>query len=696
MKGRNRLAYEQSPYLLQHQNNPVDWYPWSDDAFERAAAEDRPIFLSIGYATCHWCHVMERESFEDESVARILNEHFVSIKVDREERPDVDAIYMDVCEMLSGQGGWPLTIVMTPDRKPFFAATYLPRDSRYGRMGMLELLPRIAAVWKEQREDVLQSAEHLTTTLRRAAEITSESDVLDERTLERGFNQLKRRYDATDGGFGTAPKFPTPHNLLFLLRYWRRTADYTALAMVVYTLDKMVRGGIFDQLGGGFHRYSTDRSWLLPHFEKMLYDQALMATAYAETFQATGSEELRDAAYRVLRYVLRDLTSPEGAFYSAEDADSEGEEGKFYVWSLAEVESVLEPDDAALVARVFGLTEDGNFEDEATRERTGMNVLHVAHTPADVERVTGESAASVRARLEAAMERLFTHRNARVRPALDDKILTDWNGLMIAALAISARTFGEPEFLEKAEQSMAFILEKMRPEEGVLLHRYRAGHAGIPAMADDYAALIWALIELYGSSFRPEYLRHAVTLTDEMDHHFRDAERSGFFLARVDAADLIVRQKEVYDGAIPSANSLHAWNLVRLARLTGRTAYEETAAEVFAFAAPYAAQHASAHTALLMALEHAYSPSMEIVIAGEPDAEGTRAFLEVVRSGYRPNLAVLQHSVESDGVLEELAPFVAGQVPIDGRTAAYFCQDFACQAPTTDPGELQRMLDEVT
>ncbi|HEX7070397.1 MAG TPA: thioredoxin domain-containing protein [Rhodothermales bacterium] len=696
MMRANRLAGEQSPYLLQHQHNPVDWYPWSDEAFERAAREDRPIFLSIGYATCHWCHVMERESFEDESVARLLNDHFVSIKVDREERPDIDSIYMTVCQLLAGQGGWPLTIVMTPDRRPFFAATYIPKHTRHGRLGLMELLPRIAGVWRDQRDEVLASAEHMTQTLRRASAFSASAETLDVPVLDAAYQLLLRRFDGVHGGFGAAPKFPTPHNLLFLLRYWHRTGERRALAMAAHTLERMREGGIFDQLGGGFHRYSTDAEWLLPHFEKMLYDQALLAVACAEAFQATSDPIFAETARSVLAYVDRDLGSRDGGFHSAEDADSEGEEGKFYLWTLAEVESVLEPDDAALVARRFGMHEDGNFEDEATRERTGQNVLHVAVDLEALARESGKSVEQVAERLEHARRLLFEHREKRVRPALDDKVLTDWSGLAIAAFAICGRAMNEPAYVGRARRAAEFLLRNMLAPDGTLLHRYRSGAAGITGMADDYAGLIWGLIELYQSTFDAHYLKHAVALSDVMHAHFWDGENGGYFLSRADAADLIVRQKEMYDGASPSANSLQAWNLIRLSRLTGRVEFEERASSLFAFAAPFVREQPSAHTALLMALEASISPSTEVVIAGDPEATETKAFVSAVRSGYRPHLVALLHAgrPEHDGPLEELAPYVAAQGPVNGQPAAYLCREFACQAPTTDPDALRRMLDD--
>lgn len=691
----NRLASEQSPYLLQHRHNPVAWYPWSEEAFERARAEDRPIFLSIGYATCHWCHVMERESFEDEEVARLLNDSFVSIKVDREERPDIDGIYMAVCQMLTGQGGWPLTIVMTPDRRPFFAATYIPKHSRHGRTGMTELLPRIASVWRHQREDVLRSADHLTEVLQRATTVPAAGTVPDEKVLEAGFRQLSERFDGMHGGFGSAPKFPTPHNLFFLLRYAARTGDASARQMVTETLDAMMNGGIFDHLGGGFHRYATDAVWLLPHFEKMLYDQALLSTAYTEGYLASGREAFAEVTHAVLRYVLRDLRSPEGAFYCAEDADSEGREGLFYLWTVDEVESVLDAEDAAMFCRVYSVIEDGNFEDEATGDRTGENVLHRAERASVVALELGVAESELEDRLARARAALRARREARVRPERDDKVLTDWNGLMIAALAIAARALREPAYLEHAQRAADFIRERLRTPDGALLHRARNGIAGIDAMADDFAALAWAMIELYESSFIVTYLEQAMSLADEMHARFWDDAHGGYFTAGAGVDDLIVRQKEYYDGAIPSANSLQAWNLVRLARITGQPRFEDRAHEVMSSAAAQVNQHPSAYTMMLIAVDMASRPSTEVVIVGDPVEGGAAKLLDVVREMYRPELVVLcKLPGEAGERLAESAPFVAEQRMLDGRATAYLCRDFACQMPTDDPEVLRKQLKE--
>ncbi len=480
----NRLQHAHSPYLLQHRENPVDWWAWSDEAFEAARAQDKPVFLSIGYSTCHWCHVMAHESFEDEEVARLMNDAFISIKVDREERPDIDNLYMTVCQMMTGHGGWPLTVLMTPDKKPFFAGTYFPKHSRHGRPGMLDLVPRIQQAWQEERQKLLASAEEITGILQEAAARPASGRSLDQDALHLAFAQLRRRFDPQHGGFGTAPKFPAPHNLLFLLRYWKRTGEDLALRMVEATLHHMRLGGVYDHVGYGFHRYATDARWTLPHFEKMLYDQAMIALACVETFQATGNAAYEQTARDIFAYVLRDMTAPEGGFYSAEDADSEGREGKFYLWTLDELRAVLDADLAALVVRIYNVEAAGNFEEEATRQRTGENILYLKKPLAEHAAALGVDEATLAARLERARQILFDHREARVHPGKDDKVLTDWNGLMIAVLARAARVFDDDAYARAAQGAAAFLLTTMRRDDGRLLHRFRRGDAALPGTCD--------------------------------------------------------------------------------------------------------------------------------------------------------------------------------------------------------------------
>ena len=572
----NRLIREKSPYLLQHAYNPVDWYTWGDEAFEKARKEDKPIFLSIGYSTCHWCHVMEHESFEDTEVARLMNEAFVSIKVDREERPDLDHVYMTVCQMMTGAGGWPLNVILTPDRKPFFAGTYFPKESRFGRLGMMDLAPRIEELWRTQREQVLQSASKIMLALRQVPD-SSPGQVPGKDVLDSAYQQLAERFDPVQGGFSQAPKFPTPHNMLFLLRYWKRTGETRALEMVEKTLQAMRLGGIYDHVGFGFHRYSTDAEWLVPHFEKMLYDQAMLAMAYTEAYQATGKSEYAKTAQEIFAYVLRDMTAPNGGFYSAEDADSEGVEGKFYVWNLEDIDRVLESGEADLVKRVFNAKLSGNFEEEATGRLTGSNILHQKSSLSEVASELKLSREELEERLQEARKKLFAAREKRIHPHKDDKILTDWNGLMIAALSKGAQAFDQPKYADAARKAADFIFKTMRDPSGRLLHRFRDGEAALHAHVDDYSFLIWGLLELYEASFDVHYLQSALTLNDDFMAHFWDAGGGGLYFTADDAEELLLRKKEIYDGATPSGNSVAALNLLRLARITANADLEQRA-----------------------------------------------------------------------------------------------------------------------
>ncbi len=693
LEKKNRLAKEKSPYLLQHAGNPVDWFPWGDEAFEAARRAGKPIFLSIGYATCHWCHVMEHESFEDPEVAALMNETFVNIKVDREERPDIDQVYMTVCQMMTGSGGWPLTVLMTPDKKPFFAGTYFPRETRHGRIGMLELAPRIGRLWADERDKVSGSAEQITARLEAVAGGRSAGAV--DRTLpDRAVRELAGRYDAVHGGFNSAPKFPSPHNLTLLARYAALEDEPKTLEMVDHTLERMHRGGIFDQVGHGFHRYSTDVRWLLPHFEKMLYDQALLVFASVEASLAGGQADHRRTAEETITYVLRDMTSPDGAFFSAEDADSEGEEGRFYVWTADELEAVLGPDDAAVARGVWNVAADGNFADEATGETSGVNILHRTESEAELAERLGVDVDVFRDRIESIRKRLFANREQRVHPLKDDKVLADWNGLMAAALARAGRVFDRPEWVDAAGRAVDFAVTRMRDADRRLHHRWRDGELSIPGFLDDHAFLIGALLELYDATLDSRHLERAVELQAAADSLFWDAEHGGCFFAAADNEPLLVRQKEIYDGAIPSGNSATAANLLRLARLTGNTDHAERADRIFAAFASDTARGASAHSHLADAMLLARTPSMEIVIAGEPEASDTAALLEVIRSRYLPQATVLLVSPGPEGDrIRRLAPFTEGHMLVDGRAAAYVCRDFACRQPVTEPAELARLLD---
>lgn len=673
----NRLHREKSPYLLQHKDNPVDWWAWCEEAFEEARARDIPVFLSIGYATCHWCHVMERESFEDGEVAQLLNAAFVNIKVDREERPDVDAVYMKVCQLLTGRGGWPLTIIMTPEKEPFFAATYIPKHSRHGIMGMMDLVPRVRHAWTEGRSQVQANADSLTGALQQSIHRASSQREAGIATLERAFLSLQHSYDSVHGGFGGAPKFPAPHNLRFLLRYWKRTGNADALRMVEETLRHMRRGGIFDHVGYGFHRYATDREWKVPHFEKMLYDQAMLALAYTDAFQATGDAQYRETARAVLTYVLRDLASPEGGFHCAEDADSEGREGKFYLWRREELFACLGEELALLVAQVYHVEDGGNFLDEVSRERTGENILHQP-----------EAEAGQQARLEQARQLLFDYRERRIRPAKDDKILADWNGLMIAALARAARVFDDPSYSRAATAAWDFLSATMMRANGRLLHRWRDGEAGIEGMLDDYAFCIWGLLELYATTFEAAHLETALALTATCDQHFSDPDEGAFFLTADDGESLIVRPKEAYDGAAPSGNSIMAMNLLRLARLTGNADLERNAFRVIQCFVDALDATPTGFTAMLSALDYGVGPSCEVIVAGAMDTADTQVLLKALAGIYLPNMVTLVRPEAPSGeppAIDRLAPQIAAYATVEGKAAAYVCRDYECSLPVTDP-----------
>ncbi len=680
----NRLINEKSPYLLAHAHQPVDWFPWGDEAFDRARARDCPVFLSIGYATCHWCHVMARESFEDPEVARLLNEAFVCIKVDREERPDVDQLYMTVCHLLTGGGGWPLTVIMTPDRRPFFAGTYFPKESRLGATGLLELVPRLAEMWTERRSALDEAAEEIIASLARSAEEPPAGEVGPE-VLRPGFEGLALQFDSLHGGFGNAPKFPTPHHLLFLLRYWHRTGEGHALEMVERTLEAIRRGGVFDQVGYGLHRYSTDARWLVPHFEKMLYDQALYVLAAVEAFQATGKATYRRTAEETLTYLLGELRSPEGAFFSAQDADSEGEEGRFYLWTKEELDRVLSPDEAEVFFRVYRVRTGGNFVDPSEPDRRGLNVLHRVATVEEAAAGLGRTAREVQVLLEAARERLYAARSQRVRPAVDDKVLASWNGLAIAALAAAGRAFGHRPYVEVAEQALDFVLSRLRTPDNRLLHRYRDGEAAIPGLAEDYAYLAWGLLEVYAASFNPGRLATAKSLVDRMLSDFWDGEHGGLFSAAAGATDLLVRQKETFDGAYPSANSAAYLVLVRLARLTGDPVYEERAAAVARLYSGPLATSPTLATLFLSGLEEAAGASQEVVVVGVPGSADTEAMLGGLRRAYLPTTAILLvPSGERGEPVRRLAPFTAAMTMVDGWATAYVCAGRTCELPVTD------------
>ncbi len=686
--GANRLRFEQSPYLLQHKDNPVDWYPWVEEAFRQAESEDLPLMLSVGYSTCHWCHVMERESFEDSEVATLLNEGFVCIKVDREERPDIDHLYMNVTQMMTGRGGWPMTVFMTPGGEPFYAATYLPKHGRSGLPGMMELLPRISELWRNQRHRLTATAGRVGQALEQLDRISGVAGLPGEAELDRGLDVLRRSFDREHGGFGGRPKFPVPHNFLFLLRQWQRSGDPETLAMVERGLRALRRGGIFDQLGFGFHRYSTDERWFAPHFEKMLYDQALLALAYAECHQATGSDFYARVLREILEYVLHDLASPEGAFYSAEDADSEGEEGRFYVWQLAEVRELLGTEDAALAARVFGLKEDGNWP-----EGRG-NILCLERGFASAASEAGLAQGDFDGRYESIRRRMLSHRAGRVRPGLDDKVLCDWNGLMIAALARAGAVLEDETYTAAARRCARFLLERLRDAEGRLLHSYRGGKAAVRAHLDDYAFLIWGLIELHQADFDPAWLEAALELQTEQHAHFWDEEQGGYYLGADDGESLIARLKETHDGALPAGNSVALQNLQRLAHLSGDPLLFQRADSLARALKTLKESSDGDGSQYLCAVDFLAGPSREVVLCGPLEREDTRILLAELRGRYLPRTVILLRPEDADlrARIDALAPFSSGQGMLGDRAAAYVCENFSCLRPATSPRELASQL----
>ncbi|MCS7229165.1 MAG: thioredoxin domain-containing protein [Candidatus Kryptonium sp.] len=680
MKKYNRLINEKSPYLLQHAENPVDWYPWCEEAFEKAKFEDKPIFLSIGYSTCHWCHVMEKESFEDEEVAKILNENFISIKVDREERPDIDSVYMSVCQAMTGHGGWPLTIIMTPDKKPFFAGTYIPKYSRYGRIGLIDLLQRVSQLWKENKEKLLSLADEITTDLKQAFSQSTKNDTIDESVLSLAYNQLKSQFDPEYGGFGNAPKFPIPHNFMFLLRYWRKAKNPIALEMIEKTLNSMYLGGIYDHIGFGFHRYSTDRYWILPHFEKMLYDQALLLIAYLETYQATQNQKYARICDEISSYVLRNLTNPNGGFFSAEDADSEGEEGKFYLWEFNELKEILNQDEFDFVVEKFNIQIDGNYYDEVRKNKTGKNIFYLTRDLSD-ENI---------AKWEAIRQKLFKHREKRIHPLKDDKILTDWNGLMICAFARAYSVLRNEIYLNIAKKSADFILENLL-RDGKLLHRFRDGEAKINAYLNDYAFLIWGLIELYESSFETKYLKHAIVLTEKMIKLFWDDEKGGFYFTDPGNEDVIFREKEIYDGAIPSGNSVALLDLIKLEKITGREDFKELIHKTIDSFAYTVKNYPSAYTFFLSNLYFIFDRSLEIFIVGK--REDLNEILKIINSKFLPNKIILFNPSDVKDEIATLSPFISQYKEIDGKTTIYICTNYECLKPVNSIDELTELLE---
>jgi uncharacterized protein YyaL (SSP411 family) len=690
----NRLTHEPSPYLQQHAHNPVDWYPWGEEAFARARAENKPIFLSIGYSTCHWCHVMERESFENEAIAEMLNRWFVSIKVDREERPDIDRIYMSYVQATSGSGGWPMSVWLTPDLKPFVGGTYFPPDDRYGRAGFPLVLQGIAEAWEKDRDRIVESSAKVMEQLREQPPPSKDAgDRIGAAVMDSAYQQFRRMFDSRLGGFGSAPKFPRPSVHNFLLRYGKRTANAEAFDMVATTLIAMARGGIDDHLGGGFHRYSVDEYWFLPHFEKMLYDQAQLVVSYLEAFQIDRNPAFETAARRTLDYVLRDMTAPEGAFWSAEDADSavdaahpqEKSEGFFYIWTWEEVRALVGEQPAQWFAYRYGMERTGNVRNDPHQEFTGRNILFEAHTYEETAHQFDRPLDEVVRVLITAENTLFAARATRPRPHLDDKILTAWNGLMISAFARAGGVLNDLRYRDAAIRAAQFILRTMRQADGVLLRRYRGGTAGIDGMLDDYAFFAQALLDLYEATFDFSFLAAAIEITGKQRALFEDAESGGFFASAHADAERLMRLKDDYDGAEPSGNSVALMNLLRLHRITGSEEFEASARRLIAAFRERIQSVPSGMPQMLCACEYDLAEPREIVVAGATDSEMAR----MLWRDFDPNRILLH----ADSEIAQFQPALAHMHPKNGATAVYICENFACREPAHNPEDLARLLN---
>jgi uncharacterized protein YyaL (SSP411 family) len=683
-KHTNRLAGETSPYLLQHAHNPVDWYPWGEEALERARREDKPILLSIGYSACHWCHVMERESFENEQIAEQMNEHFVNIKVDREERPDLDQIYMNAVQMMTRHGGWPLTVFLTPDLVPFYGGTYFPPEDRHQMPGFPRVIAAISETYRTRPEEVKQSAWEILSELRRMGLAQESSEVINLQLLDNAYKGLARSFDPLHGGFGGAPKFPSSMNLEFLLRTFKRTGDARALEMVTHSCRKMAEGGLYDQLGGGFHRYSTDAHWLVPHFEKMLYDNALLSRHYLHVHQATGEPFFRRVVEETLGYVAREMLDASGAFYSTQDADSEGVEGKFFVWDKDEIENLMGPEDARLFCAFYGVTAGGNFEEQ--------NILHIRKPAEDVAR---EMNASVE-RLIEAVERgrgiLFTERERRVKPGRDEKVITAWNGLMLESFAEAAAIFERDDYREIAERNAQFILESLR-SDGLLLHVYKDGRAKHVGFLDDYAFVVSGLVTLYETTGRLRWLEAALQLTDKMIAEFWDEDGGGFFYNGKSGEQLIVRSKDYFDNATPSGNSVAAEALLRLAILTGNEDYRRKAVNVLRLVRDAVERYPSAFGYALGAIAFHLSKPKEIAVVSGHEDEQARLLRHEIWGRYLPDKVVAITSDEDAAAAAELVPLLRERTAVGGRATVYVCENYTCLRPVNTPEELAEQLD---
>ncbi|HKZ77177.1 MAG TPA: thioredoxin domain-containing protein [Pyrinomonadaceae bacterium] len=681
----NRLVNETSPYLLQHAHNPVDWYPWGEEALERARRDQKPILLSIGYSACHWCHVMAHESFENPEIAKLMNENFINIKVDREERPDLDQIYMNAVQMLTHHGGWPMTVFLTPEGAPFYGGTYFPPEDRYNMPGFPRVLSSVAQAYSERSQDVAETAASIVSELQRLS-ATGDTETLTPDFLDAAYQGIIRNYDPVSGGFGGAPKFPPAMTLEFLMHTYHRTEKSQALEVVANTCRKMALGGIYDQLGGGFHRYSTDAKWLVPHFEKMLYDNALLSRLYLHYFQLTHEPFARSIAQGILDYVLREMTDANGGFYSTQDADSEGEEGKFFVWTAEEIEQELGEIDAPLFCAYYNVTREGNFE--------GRNILNITRSQEEVAAAQDVSIDLLLNSLERGRQKLFRARESRVKPGLDNKILSGWNGLMLASFAEAAAILERAEYLEAARRNARFVLDKMR-HGGSLLRTFGNGSAKLNAYLEDYAFYADGLLALYQTTGELEWLLEAVSLTDLMITEFWDSEAGGFFFTGASHEKLIVRSKDYFDNATPSGNSVALDVLLRLAILTGNEEYRERAATMLRLIAPTARRFPSAFGRTLCALDFYLNAPREIAVIGERHGKETDILVGEIWRHYLPNKVVAQAS-PGDETAATTVPLVRGRRQIDGKATAYVCEHYACKEPVTEPSALRKQLSRAS
>jgi len=683
----NRLIFESSPYLLQHAANPVDWYPWGEEAFNLAKELNKPIFLSIGYTTCHWCHVMEHESFEDKEVAELMNESFVNVKVDREERPDIDNVYMEVTQRITGRGGWPMTVVMTPDKKPFFAGTYFPKESmpRYNRTGMLDLVPTLKDLWINKQDSLLNSAQKIVNDLIKANNNRNNKSgiQLNSNVIKNSFKIFSNKFDSNYGGFkGSRNKFPKPHDYSFIAKYFYLTNDKNALNILNKSLYEMKKGGLYDQIGYGFHRYSTDAKWLVPHFEKMLYDQAMIIHAYLDAFLITNDSYYKQTVQEVCTYVLRDMYNENSGFYSAEDADSEGEEGLFYVWKYDEIKKIVTDNEFNFIKDVLNIKENGNAVVEGNR----TNIPHFSNNWSEIAKKYDDSVENITEYYNNIRKKIFDHRKLRIHPQKDDKILTDWNGLMISALARASVLLDNEEYLHAAKNSADFIINNLIQEDGRLLKRFRNGTSGIDGMIEDYSFFIWGLIELYQSTFDYKYIKIASDLSDYQLNHFWDFENNGFYFTSKKSEKLIVRSKELYDGAIPSGNSVSAYNFIRLGRILSRIDYEKIAYDLTESFAPNLNKYGVGSTMMLQAINFMNGPSFEVIITGDKNNN----IIKYIHNQPQPNKVLIY---KSNNKKEELFEYL-NKYPtaISGKTQVYICQNYSCQLPTSDLRKIKELL----